>query len=146
MKVFFLHGWTSVPGGRKPTHLNEHGHEVINPALPDEDFEESVRIQKQLRRAEQERATREKVTAYFAKGLREVTWINQHKSAFPVTELCHVPGVSRSGFYDSLNRPPSERPRQADRIRELAVQVHQENDTVYGPSTSQHVNIAHAAC
>jgi GNAT superfamily N-acetyltransferase len=44
MKILFLHGWTSVVGGRKPTFLIKHGHEVINPALPDEDFEESVRI------------------------------------------------------------------------------------------------------
>ena len=44
MKILFLHGWTSVPGGRKPTFLKEHGHEVINPALPDENLEESVRI------------------------------------------------------------------------------------------------------
>ena len=44
MKILFLHGWTSTPGGRKPTFLREHGHEVINPALPDDDFEESVRI------------------------------------------------------------------------------------------------------
>jgi len=44
MRILFLHGWTSVPGGRKPTYLQEHGHEVINPALPDEDFDESVRI------------------------------------------------------------------------------------------------------
>ena len=44
MKILFLHGWTSVPGGRKPSFLSEHDHEVINPALPDEDFEESVRI------------------------------------------------------------------------------------------------------
>lgn len=44
MKILFLHGWTSVPGSCKPTFLKEHGHEVINPALPDEDFEESVRI------------------------------------------------------------------------------------------------------
>ena len=43
MKILFLHGWTSVPGGRKPTFLREHGHEVINPALPAEDFDESVR-------------------------------------------------------------------------------------------------------
>lgn len=43
MKVLFLHGWTSVVGGQKPTYLKEHGHEVINPALPDEDFEQSVR-------------------------------------------------------------------------------------------------------
>lgn len=44
MKILFLHGWTSVPGGRKPTFLGDHGHEILNPALPDEDFEEAVRI------------------------------------------------------------------------------------------------------
>src|SRR5262249_31469485 len=42
--VLFLHGWRSVPGGVKPTYLASHGHEVINPALPDEDFAEAVRI------------------------------------------------------------------------------------------------------
>jgi hypothetical protein len=42
----FLHGWTSVVGSRTPTSLKEHGHEVLNPALPDEDFGESVRIAK----------------------------------------------------------------------------------------------------
>ena len=44
MKILFLHGWTSKPGGVKPTYLHEHGHEVLNPALPDEDFAEAVRI------------------------------------------------------------------------------------------------------
>ncbi len=44
MIILFLHGWTSVPGGKKPTYLKDAGHEVINPALPDEDFEEAVRI------------------------------------------------------------------------------------------------------
>jgi alpha-beta hydrolase superfamily lysophospholipase len=43
-KVLFLHGWTSKPGGVKPTYLAEHGHTVLNPALPDEDFDESIRI------------------------------------------------------------------------------------------------------
>jgi alpha-beta hydrolase superfamily lysophospholipase len=42
--ILFLHGWNSVPGGVKPTYLLEHGHEVVNPALPDEDFAEAVRI------------------------------------------------------------------------------------------------------
>ena len=44
MKLLFLHGWTSTPGGKKPTFLKEHGHEVLNPALPDDDFDEAVRI------------------------------------------------------------------------------------------------------
>ena len=37
MTILFLHGWQSVPGGVKPTYLAQHGHEVINPKLPDEE-------------------------------------------------------------------------------------------------------------
>jgi hypothetical protein len=43
MKILFLHGWHSVPGGVKPSYLAENGHEVINPALDDDDFELAVR-------------------------------------------------------------------------------------------------------
>jgi hypothetical protein len=44
MKILFLHGWQSVPGGVKPTYLASAGHEVLNPALPDEDFAAAVRV------------------------------------------------------------------------------------------------------
>lgn len=44
MKILFLHGWKSVPGGVKPTFLARHGHTVINPKLPDDDFAEALRI------------------------------------------------------------------------------------------------------
>jgi hypothetical protein len=43
MKVLFLHGWHSVVGGVKPTSLKDAGHEVINPALNDDDFDLAVR-------------------------------------------------------------------------------------------------------
>ena len=43
MKILFLHGWHSVPGGVKPTYLADHGQTVINPALDDEDFAAAVR-------------------------------------------------------------------------------------------------------
>lgn len=39
LKILFLHGWHSVPGGVKPTYLKDHGYEVLNPALDDDDFD-----------------------------------------------------------------------------------------------------------
>jgi hypothetical protein len=44
MKILFLHGWQSVPGGVKPTFLTRHGHTVLNPKLPDDDFVAALRI------------------------------------------------------------------------------------------------------
>jgi hypothetical protein len=44
MTIIFLHGWNSIPGGVKPTYLKDHGHEIISPVLPHEDFAEAVRI------------------------------------------------------------------------------------------------------
>jgi hypothetical protein len=44
VKVLFLHGWHSVPGGVKPTHLIRHGHEVINPPLSDDDFDAALQL------------------------------------------------------------------------------------------------------
>ena len=44
MTILFLHGWHSTPGGLKPTYLKDHGHQVLNSALPDDDFDTAVRI------------------------------------------------------------------------------------------------------
>lgn len=44
MKILFLHRWRSAPGGVKPSYLALHGHTVVNPALPDDDFADSVAI------------------------------------------------------------------------------------------------------
>jgi alpha-beta hydrolase superfamily lysophospholipase len=44
MNILFLHGWQSTPGGLKPTYLKSQGHNVLNPALPDDDFDAAVRI------------------------------------------------------------------------------------------------------
>ena len=43
MKVLFLHGWHSVPGGVKPSYLAQHGLEIINPKLDDDDFATAIR-------------------------------------------------------------------------------------------------------
>ena len=42
MTILFLHGWNSIPGGIKPTYLKDDGHTVLNPAQPDDDFDESI--------------------------------------------------------------------------------------------------------
>jgi len=44
MKLLFLHGWQSTPGGIKPTYLAHHGHTVLNPKLPDDDFDAAVQV------------------------------------------------------------------------------------------------------
>ncbi len=43
MRILFLHGWHSVVGGVKPTYLRDSGHDLINPALDDDDFDTAVR-------------------------------------------------------------------------------------------------------
>jgi hypothetical protein len=44
MKILYLHGLHSKPGGVKPTFLRERGYQVINPGIPDDDFAGSVQI------------------------------------------------------------------------------------------------------
>lgn len=44
MLILFVHGWTSAPGGVKPTYLKNNGHHVLNPAIPDDDFADAVRV------------------------------------------------------------------------------------------------------
>jgi hypothetical protein len=42
VKILYLHGWNSVVGGVKPTYLQSHGHEVIEPELDHEDFQAAL--------------------------------------------------------------------------------------------------------
>jgi hypothetical protein len=44
MKILFLHGTGSEPGDVRASYLVGHGHDVLNPALPDDDFDAVVRI------------------------------------------------------------------------------------------------------
>lgn len=42
--ILFLHGYGSDPDGIRPMFLQESGYHVVHPALPDHDFQESLRI------------------------------------------------------------------------------------------------------
>lgn len=47
MKVLFLHGWHSTPGGRKPTYLADLGYQVLNPKLCPDDYDAALRTAQQ---------------------------------------------------------------------------------------------------
>ncbi|MEN6450207.1 MAG: hypothetical protein ABFC96_06935 [Thermoguttaceae bacterium] len=81
MKVLFLHGWRSTLGGLEPTYLKDHGHTVLHPALPDDDFEESVRIA-------QAEFDREKPDAVVGSGRGGAVAMNIKAGHTPLVLLC----------------------------------------------------------
>ena len=59
-------------------------------------------------------------------------WITEHRDSFPVAVLCDVLGVSTSGYYDSLDRPPGPRARRHARIQQAVAEVHAQSHGIYG--------------
>jgi putative transposase len=61
-------------------------------------------------------------------------WIQQHRDSFPIALMCQLLGVSRSGYYDSVDRPTSRRAARTEKIRDSVRQVFLENHAIYGPA------------
>jgi putative transposase len=59
-------------------------------------------------------------------------WIAENSDSFPVCVMCEVLEVSTSGYYDSIDREPSDRAKRHERIRRAVEQVHAESHGVYG--------------
>lgn len=59
-------------------------------------------------------------------------WIANHCDSFPVAVMCDVLGVSTSGYYDSVDRPPSPRAERHERIKQAVAQTHAESYGIYG--------------
>ena len=81
MKILFLHGWHSVVGGLKPTHLKTHGHSVINPALDDDDFAAAARTAQ----AEYDQHKPDVIVGSSRGG---AVAVNMHSGATPLVLLC----------------------------------------------------------
>ena len=58
--------------------------------------------------------------------------IARHRDSFPVTLMCRVLGVSRSGFYAAQTRPPSVRARQDQRLLLDIRRIHRVSKQRYG--------------
>ena len=56
---------------------------------------------------------------------------------YPVTALCRVFGVSRSGFYAWANGKPSQRAQHDARLKVAIEAVHAQSRQTYGPLRMQ---------
>ncbi len=61
-------------------------------------------------------------------------WVREHVDCFPIALMCELLEVSRSGYYDSLDRPVSQRAQRTAKIRDSVQLVFDENYGVYGPA------------
>lgn len=59
-------------------------------------------------------------------------WIREHVDCFPVSLMCELLGVSRSGYYGAIDRPASQRAKRSTRIRESVRRVYDESHAIYG--------------
>ena len=59
-------------------------------------------------------------------------WIARHRDSFPVSVMCDALNVSPSGYYDSIDRPPSDRAVRHERIRQDVARIHTESHGVFG--------------
>jgi putative transposase len=59
-------------------------------------------------------------------------FIDAEKAHFPVSVLCKIVGVSKSGFYAWKGRPPSKRSRQDAALTEKIREAHRRSRETYG--------------
>jgi putative transposase len=58
--------------------------------------------------------------------------IDAEKANYPISLLCRVLKVSRSGYYDWKSRPPSKRAREQAALTEKIREIHNRSRQVYG--------------
>ncbi len=70
--------------------------------------------------------------------------ISAERPSFPVSGMCELLGVSRSGFYGWERRPPSDRALSDAFLTERIREIHEANNKVYGaPRIHADLRMAH---
>ena len=59
-------------------------------------------------------------------------WIEEQRDQYPVSRMCRVLEVSRTGYLQWRVRAPSERQRSNDKLGAQLRVIHAENDRIYG--------------
>jgi putative transposase len=58
--------------------------------------------------------------------------MQQHQAEFPISVMCDVLSVSRSGYYAWLKKPVSKRQQANNRLRQKIRTIHHDSDESYG--------------
>ena len=59
-------------------------------------------------------------------------FVKAHQAEFPLAAMCRALDLSPSGYYDWLKRPPSERSRQDDELRDRIRTIWSDSQGTYG--------------
>lgn len=59
-------------------------------------------------------------------------FVKAHHEEFPLATMCKVLDLSSSGYYDWLKRPPSERSRRDDELRDRIRAIWSDSGGTYG--------------
>lgn len=59
-------------------------------------------------------------------------WIEEHRDSFPITAMCRVLQVSKSGFQQWRTAEPSARAERSARIRDTVREVYSQSGGIYG--------------
>jgi transposase InsO family protein len=71
-------------------------------------------------------------------------FIEAEKASYPISLMCRMLGVSRSGFHAWRRRPPSDRQLSDAWLLERIRRIHSENRGVYGaPRVHAELRLAH---
>lgn len=58
--------------------------------------------------------------------------MKEHKKEFSIEKMAKVLGVSRSGYYDFLEKPRSSRDLENERLKEAIKSIHEKSHRIYG--------------
>jgi putative transposase len=99
---------------------------------------EMAKLRRDLAEARMERDILKKAMAYFARGVAaRCALMRQWRLEFPVQAMARVLGVSRSGFYAWLDRPPSPRALEDGRLKVAIAAAHEKTRQTYGATRLQ---------
>ena len=99
---------------------------------------ENTKLKRELAEARMERDILKKATAYFAKAsLRGHAFMTTLRPQYPLTVVCRVFDVSRSGYHAFRSRTPSQRTQDNARLAVAIEAAHVRTRETYGPQRLQ---------